>query len=330
MKYSVIIPVYNAEKTLRKCVDSVLAQGYSNAEIILVNDGSKDSSGEICEEYSQQYQNILYISQSNAGVSAARNAGLDAAHGEYVLFVDSDDYVVQNYFSAIDDTVGDVCSDLIQFSVCVDNGAEKKMLIQKPTMSRSREELLPHIIKAICNKTINAPHAKLYKRKIIEEQGIRFPTGVSVAEDRAFNIVYSFYIHSYAVTDVMMYVINIENEDSLSRRRHADLNRQFRIAGEYMSNKLNDAGIPDKEKQYYHQALNFGTCRAVYHEAKLMIQDRECWFTRQKYLIHRCREINGKHMKYPNDWYCRRITLPVRMYLTPVIDAMAMALTRCK
>lgn len=90
---SVIIPVYNVEKYLRQCVDSVLAQTYQNIEIILVDDGSTDSSGAICDEYRETCSNVVVIHQANGGASAARNAGIRAAKSEYVYFMDSDDYL---------------------------------------------------------------------------------------------------------------------------------------------------------------------------------------------------------------------------------------------
>ena len=93
MKFSVIIPVYKAEYTLRRCVDSLINQNRSDAEIILINDGSPDSSGEICKEYAELYNQVKYIEKENGGVSTARNAGLSVATGEYILFVDSDDWI---------------------------------------------------------------------------------------------------------------------------------------------------------------------------------------------------------------------------------------------
>ena len=90
---SIIIPVYNAEHTLCKCLDSILEQDFNNYEIILVNDGSKDSSPDICNEYGSKYHNISIINQNNAGVSSARNAGLDVAKGDWITFIDSDDYI---------------------------------------------------------------------------------------------------------------------------------------------------------------------------------------------------------------------------------------------
>lgn len=328
MKYSVIIPVYNAQKTIRRCADSLLVQSYSDTEIILVNDGSTDLSGMICEEYARMHNNVRYICQQNAGVSAARNAGLDAAVGKYVLFVDSDDYVSADLFSNLDRIINDEHTDWIQFSGCVDNGIEKRSVMTKPFVARSREELMPYIVDSICNKSINGPWAKLYKREIIEKYKIRFPVGASVAEDRAFNIAYSIHINSMVASVFVGYALNTENENSLSRKRHKDLNKQFEIVDTFIDKAIDTAGIPDKEKKNYHQAVNFGKCRSIYHDAKLMIQDHEKWMSRQKALMKLCKRINRKHMKYPKTRYCTLITLPVRLYMTSVIDAIAWKLTR--
>ena len=97
-KISIIVPVYNAEKTLYKCVESLILQKYKNIEIILINDKSTDSSNKICEELANEYDFIKYIiNEKNIGVSATRNIGLDNATGEYIVFVDSDDWVDYNY-----------------------------------------------------------------------------------------------------------------------------------------------------------------------------------------------------------------------------------------
>ena len=90
---SVVIPVYNRETTLRKCVDSILAQTYENIEVILVNDGSTDRSEDICRSYEQADSRVSVISKANGGLSSARNAGIDGSHGEYLFFVDSDDWI---------------------------------------------------------------------------------------------------------------------------------------------------------------------------------------------------------------------------------------------
>lgn len=327
LKYSVIIPVYNAEKTLCRCVDSLLAEQYSNVEIILVNDGSTDRSGEICQAYADKEKNIRYIGKENGGVSTARNAGLDIATGEYVLFVDSDDYVAQDYFSTIDSICGETPADLIQFSYRDDSGNHDLDAIYSPMYVQTRNLLMPKITDAICKKTINGPVTKLYKREIIEQHHLRFPVGVSVGEDRVFNIVYTFYIQSYAVTEKTVYIVNTENEHSLTRGRHNNLQHQFKITDRYFDRALDAAPLSEHEKDSYRRAANFSKCRSIYHDAKLMHQDKLTWFARQKRLGRLCDKINKKHMKYPNTFFCRLFSIPVQLRLTPVIDAVAWKLT---
>ena len=94
---SVIVPVYNSEQTLHRCIDSILGQTYRNFELLLINDGSKDRSGEICDEYARQDSRVKVFHKENGGVSSARNVGLDNARGDWVTFVDSDDWVGDTY-----------------------------------------------------------------------------------------------------------------------------------------------------------------------------------------------------------------------------------------
>ena len=95
---SVIIPVYNVEKYLRKCVDSVLAQDIADMEVILIDDGSPDNSGAICDEYAEKDTRVKVIHKENGGAATARNVGLDIARGKYITFVDSDDYLLPNTY----------------------------------------------------------------------------------------------------------------------------------------------------------------------------------------------------------------------------------------
>ncbi len=112
---SVIIPVYNVEEYLRECVDSVLCQTYKNIEIILVNDGSTDSSGQICDEYIEKDERVTVIHQKNGGLSVARNTGLSEANGDYVYFLDSDDYIAENTLETLLNIAGKDNSDIVFF-----------------------------------------------------------------------------------------------------------------------------------------------------------------------------------------------------------------------
>ena len=112
-KISVIIPVYNREKSLKKCLDSVMGQTYKNLEIILVDDGSKDSSGVICDEYAAGDSRIKVIHQQNAGVAAARNAGLAMATGDYIGWVDSDDWIEPDMYECMLDNAQKYEADIV-------------------------------------------------------------------------------------------------------------------------------------------------------------------------------------------------------------------------
>ena len=98
---SIIVPIYNSEKYLHACLDSIVSQTYKNIEIILVNDGSIDKSGVICDEYSRKYNNIKVFHKENGGVSSARNLGIDNATGQYLAFVDPDDYIDANMYEIL-------------------------------------------------------------------------------------------------------------------------------------------------------------------------------------------------------------------------------------
>ena len=100
-KISVIIPVYNVQDYLEECVNSILAQTYTNLEIILVDDGSKDNSGQLCDAFSKRDSRVKVIHKENGGVSTARNAGIESATGEYIAFVDADDYIAPDMYSRL-------------------------------------------------------------------------------------------------------------------------------------------------------------------------------------------------------------------------------------
>ena len=111
-KISIIIPVYNTEKYLKQCIESVINQSYQNMEIILVDDGSTDSSGDICERFEKEDTRIIVFHQNNKGLSAARNKGLKHAKGEYILFLDSDDYISKNMLEKLCNCLEDTKSDM--------------------------------------------------------------------------------------------------------------------------------------------------------------------------------------------------------------------------
>jgi glycosyltransferase involved in cell wall biosynthesis len=130
---SVIVPVYNAEKRLVKCIDSILAQSYIHFELLLINDGSKDSSGTICDAYAQKDNRVKVFHKENGGASSARNIGIEHATGEYIVFVDSDDYVEKDYLSAffVDPLNEDKFTFVVQSFKSLFDGIEIKQSVFK-------------------------------------------------------------------------------------------------------------------------------------------------------------------------------------------------------
>ncbi len=326
MRYSVIIPVYNAEKTLRRCLDSLLEQNCADAEIILVNDGSKDDSEAICEEYAGNYCNVCCFSQPNSGVSAARNAGLDVAQGEYILFVDSDDYVADSFFSVIREAIGLQAVDLLHFSYATfKNGRiEEHKLPRREYTGGKMEKALQQ---AICDKSLNSPWAKAYRRDIIEKNQIRFPIGISIAEDRLFNMEYALQVQSYLTLDTVGYYLSLENEQSLSRRKN-DLDVQNKLFHNAFTAMLTRSSSSPERKDQIRRAGDFGSCRGVYAKAKNMHREQLQFRDRVHKIKESCREFNNKNLKMPNTGYCRLVSLPIRWNLALVIDAMAAILVR--
>lgn len=189
-KISIVVAVYNAEKTLKKCIESLLNQTYKNIEIILVNDCSKDNSLDICNEYSKANDNVKVISnERNSGVSDTRNNGIDNSTGEYICFVDSDDYVESNYIEVLYyyyqkyNTVpicGFVYHDEYNHAKPVKySWSGNEELVSLGEAFRLKSELY---LTALWNK--------LFDRRLIVEKNIRFDTNISVGEDLRFSIEY--------------------------------------------------------------------------------------------------------------------------------------------
>lgn len=171
---SVIVPIYKVEKYLKRCVNSLLAQSYSDFELILVDDGSPDNCGNICEEYAAKDKRIKVIHKDNGGLSDARNAGLRIAKGEYIAFVDSDDWVATNYLETLLKVIELTDSDICECEVLKTTGEiEKYENSKEKYTSYSSEKALELLI---CDKILHQyVWNKLYKRSCLK--GIPFAVG---------------------------------------------------------------------------------------------------------------------------------------------------------
>lgn len=215
-KISIIVPVYNAENYLDECIHSILRQTYSNIELVLVNDGSHDNSHDICERYSQK-ENVKYLLKENGGASSARNAGLDKASGEYIMFVDADDFIDQNMVESLYVALN---THKAQVSCCgFKKYFDKDHIVNYAVIETKglNEEETHNIIfnELIGGRGCGSPVCKLYDFSIIRKNHIRFNENISNNEDVLFNMAF-FKITSRAVVlDIHPYYYR-KGQDSLS------------------------------------------------------------------------------------------------------------------
>ncbi|MGO2891442.1 glycosyltransferase family 2 protein [Enterococcus devriesei] len=177
---SIIVPIYNVEKYLKRTIDSILSQSFEDFELVLVNDGSTDSSGEICDEYARRDERIKVVHKNNGGVSSARNTGLITASGRFIGFVDSDDYIAEDMYELLYNNLIKENADL---SICgIYDVYEGKVLEEKGNqyLIKNREETVEMILES---KIISVnPVNKLYKKDLF--LGVSYPEG-SITEDAA-------------------------------------------------------------------------------------------------------------------------------------------------
>lgn len=219
---TIIIPVYNAEKRIEQCICSVLSQTYNNFELILINDGSTDNSRIICEKYARLDNRIITIHKENGGVSTARNIGIKQAKGEYICFIDSDDWVDNIYIESFFHN-GKLDEDLfiqgIKYFVPRRN--------QEPIMFMYSKEsfILEDNLGFFVNSKLlenGCPVAKLFKKKIIVDNNIYFDENLTLNEDHLFVISYYKYVHKIYLTDAITYHYYSDYLiPSLTKRKHS-------------------------------------------------------------------------------------------------------------
>lgn len=252
-KISVIIPAYNSECYLEKCLDSIFNQTFQDFEVILVNDGSTDSTRLIGERYTSERSNMMLISQENRGLSCARNAGLDVCHGEYVAFCDSDDYVEPDWLQCFMETKGDGHSyDMVVQGLIIDyDNCEKFVFFPKKTYEG--KNIIGAFLTLKSRSIEGFMHNKIYKRCIIEDSHLRFE--LKLKEDLLFNLKYLSQISSISIIPACCYHYVQHDRDSLIHRRYpADFmhtllialrNAAFVLADKYDDTRFKSFAVED-------------------------------------------------------------------------------------
>lgn len=221
MKISVIIPVYNTERYLEECLDSVIAQTFEAWECLLIDDGSSDRSGSICDRYAESDFRFKVFHTANSGVSAARNLGIEHASGSCIAFIDSDDTVDPGYLSVLHTSM---VQDDVDLAVC-------GMKLIRPVgveINESEEGVFP-INREHADRFVDlnrkfllyAPFVKLYCADIIREKNIRFPSGIHYGEDLIFNFKYLEHVTTLAVVKAPYYNYRMASGGTLSTSVHS-------------------------------------------------------------------------------------------------------------
>lgn len=210
IKVSIVIPVYNASTYLSKCLDSVINQSYRDIEIILVDDGSTDNSGKICDDYADNDKRIAVLHGKNSGVSTARNNGIKSSTGEYVTFIDSDDIIHPDYIKKLVNNLKEGILPVCQIDnfygevIFLDNEKEKINLDKD------------HFIELCKWNLLNTPCCKLYNLDIIRKNKILFDAKLSLGEDLLFNFDYLNYIDKIVIINQKLYYYRRSENDTLS------------------------------------------------------------------------------------------------------------------
>ena len=243
-KISVIVPVYKAEAYLHRCVDSILAQTFWDFEVLLVDDGSPDKSGEICDEYARKDKRVRVFHKENGGVSSARNIGLDNAKGEYVCFVDSDDWVEGEMFATILDTFQSKKEiDILFWGFQYDNSQLQdgtKRRISKGELQFTYCDTAESILKSIYwlekREMFGWTCNKLFKIEIIQSHQIRFDETIVLQEDHLFTLEYVRYVKNLMVLPYYPYHYRVLDDSLMNRRR--DYTERKRIITLLLQNRL--------------------------------------------------------------------------------------------
>lgn len=227
-KISIIIPVYNAEKYINATLDSILNQTFKDIEVILVNDGSLDNSLSICKKYAEGDSRIIVLNKKNEGVSIARNTGIKSSSGEYILFIDADDWIEPDMCEILYNNItkydGDICfcNHIKEF----DNKSEKIAFNAKGHIIEKDSIKKEIILQLIEEEDINLKHSresfrspwgKLFKSSIIKNNKIIFNKDLVIGEDFIFDIEYLKYAKKAVMAEEFLYHYRISNESTLGR-----------------------------------------------------------------------------------------------------------------
>lgn len=251
---SIVIPIYNVEKYLKRCLDSIESQTYNNIEIILVNDGSKDNSLNICKEYQKKDKRIKIIDKVNEGVSVARNAGLEASSGQFIGFVDPDDWIEPNMYESMYRTINDYNCNIAFCNYSKDkkiSNLSKTFKFKKNVLGKLDiiDNLMSNMIgiEDIIPKYYNVMGCVwrcLYKKEFIDKYKIRFKPGITIMEDLVFTIEALIYCDKVCIDHNVLYHY-MQNKSSSLHAYNQKMWLDQIMVHEILENMLKEADLDE-------------------------------------------------------------------------------------
>lgn len=276
---SIIVPVYNCEEYISNCLESILAQTYTNIEIVIVNDGSFDNSEKIVNKFKEQDDRIVYYYQVNSGPSEARNTGISNSRGEYVVFIDSDDTVDKNYVEILLNKMINSGSD---FVCCGYKDISEHGVLNYSDFDFDEHVPLHSFMDMVCKGTGGVLWSKIYKKDIIVNHNLKMDKSLFMSEDLVFVLQYASHCRSFATVKEYLYNYNRLNQGSISANISIDyiqnyiavckhLERIFHIVDlnrkkvdEILKNRLQGIVIKLAEQQSIHLKV-IGMEKAIYN-----------------------------------------------------------------
>ena len=281
-KVSVIVPIYNVEEYIRKCLDSLVNQTLKEIQIILVNDGSKDKSGEIAKEYAKMYRNkIMYLEKENGGLSDARNYGIPYAKGEYIAFIDSDDYIEENAYEEMYNKVKKENSDYIECDFIWEYQSRNK--IDRRLEYWNLKEMFKNVRVVAWNKLI--------KREIIIKNNLCFPKGLRY-EDVEFTYKLIPYLTKVSYID-KPFVHYVQRDNSIINNQNAKNAEIFTILDNVIKYYEEKNIYEEYKDEIEYTYARYVLCRSFTRMCK--IKDKE---VRKKLLEEVWNNLNTKFPKW--------------------------------
>ena len=307
-KVSIIVPVYNVEKYIEKCLESLVNQTLEDIEIIVVNDGTKDNSKEKILQYIEKYpQKIVYLEKENGGLSDARNYGLPVAKGEYIAFLDSDDYIEKNMYEEMYKKAKEENSDMVECDFLWEYlNSEKKVIKQKKDIGKiyeSKKQMLVDVRVVAWNKII--------KREILEKTKIQFPVGLRY-EDVEFTYKLIPYLNKVSFVK-KCFIHYVQRKESIANTQNARTKEIFTVLENVIDYYKKNKWYEEYEKELEYIYTRFLLCSSLKRMCK--IEDKK---ERKIALDKTWEKLNNKFPKWKKNEILNKNTNMKNLYIKSV------------